>query len=346
LCPPNDGNGRGESEALALIERLLGSPPPPPGETWFGDDAAVLSVPGSPYRLLLATDSVVAGIDADLELTGLADLGWKALAVNLSDIAAMGGRPGRAVVSVVGLGASELEQLYEGLLEASSRYACPVVGGDLSSGSEVVVTVAVTGWSDGPPVLRSGARAGDRIWVSGPLGAAAAGLRLLRVARGEGTAPGTGTAPGRSAGKGASAGPGPQSRTTPAGPSSLVMAHARPAPAIREGIVAREAGATAMIDVSDGFAIDVLRLADASGTGLELDERSLPVAPGATLDEALGGGDDYVLIFTGPPGVEMAEAFAAAGLPEPRCIGSCTPGGSPRALSGRPLSAWGWQHHL
>ena len=124
------------------------------------------------------------------------------------------------------------------------------------------------------------------------------------------------------------------------------MAHARPAPAIGEGIAARDAGATAMIDVSDGFSIDMLRLADASGTGLELDKTLLPVAPGATLDEALGGGDDYVLIFTGPPGVEMGQAFAAAGLAEPYCVGTCTPAGSPRALSGEPLSPSGWQHHL
>ncbi len=150
---------------------------------WFGDDAAVVRPPGADRLLLLAADTVVEGLDADLELTSLADLGWKAMAVNLSDIAAMGGQPGHAIVSVVGLGPSGLDELYAGILEASACYSCPVVGGDLSAGDQLVVTVAVTGWVDGPPVLRSGARPGDRIWVTGPLGAAAAGLRRLREAK-------------------------------------------------------------------------------------------------------------------------------------------------------------------
>ncbi len=111
--------------------------------------------------LLLAADTVVAGIDADLSLTSLSDLGWKAMAVNLSDIAAMGGTPGHAVVSVVGLGPTDLERLYQGVLAAAAEYRCPVAGGDLSAGRQVVVSVAVTGSVDGPPVLRRGARPGD-----------------------------------------------------------------------------------------------------------------------------------------------------------------------------------------
>ena len=303
----------GERQALACLRRLM--PPPPPGEVWAGDDAAVVQLPASSGLLLLASDCLVVGLDADLRLTTLADLGWKAMAVNLSDIAAMGGRPLHAVVSVVGLNVQQLEELYSGLLSAASHYSCPVVGGDLSSGREGVVNVAVTGWVDGPPVLRSGARPGDAIWVTGLLGAAAAGLRLLRAQRQE-------------------------------APAELVLAHARPRAALAEGQVARRSGASAMIDVSDGLAADLKKLAESSGVGFDLDEERLPVAPGATLDEALGGGDDYVLVFTARPDKDMHAAFRATGLAPPYRVGSCTPELSQRTLGGRAFVAPGWEHPL
>jgi thiamine-monophosphate kinase len=281
--------------------------------------------------LLLATDTVVEGVDADLSLTTLADLGWKAMAINLSDIAAMGGTPGHALVSVVGLGPDDIDALYEGVLEAAATYRCPVVGGDLSAGKQPVVTVAVTGWVDGPPVLRSGARPGDTIWVSAPLGAAAAGLRLLRQA----------ATPGSPAG-------GERTKAE----SQLVRAHARPRPALAEGSTARLAGATAMIDVSDGLIADLSRMADLSAVGFELTE--VPVAPGATLEEALGGGDDYVLAFTmpgstgpeGPNGSSVPGVFTAVGLPAPYLVGRCLPDPSQRRLAGRTLVETGWEHAL
>ncbi len=286
--------------------------------------------PGQPV-LLLATDTVVGDLDADLSLTTLSDLGWKAMAVNLSDIAAMGGTPARAVVSVVGLGADDLEQLYEGIVAAANEYRCPVVGGDLSAGRQIVVTVAVTGTVDGPPVLRRGAHPGDGIWVTGPLGASAAGLRLLR-ARGPLPAPGT-PAPGTPA----PGGPDEQEKT-------LMAAHARPRPALAAGTVARRAGATAMIDVSDGLLADVAQLTDQSGLGFELED--VPAAAGATGEEALVGGDDYVLAFTLAPGASEAVrgAFAAAGLPGPWPIGRCVEGPSRRFLDGAPVQVRGWEH--
>src|SRR3954464_11952927 len=114
-------------------------PVAPPEEVWIGDDAAVLSSP--PGRLLFAADAVVAGVHADLSLVGLDDVGWKALSVNVSDIAAMGGRPLHAVVCVIAPRGTDIEKLYEGLGAAAMTYGCAVVGGDLSSGSELVVTV-------------------------------------------------------------------------------------------------------------------------------------------------------------------------------------------------------------
>jgi thiamine-monophosphate kinase len=290
---------------------------------WSGDDAAVVRVPvsspGQAPLLLLAADTLVAGIDADPSLTTLSDFGWKAMAVNLSDIAAMGGRPAHALVSVVGLGPDELEDLYEGIEEAAAEFGCAVVGGDLSAGSEVVVSVAVTGWLDGEPVLRSGARPGDRIWVTAPLGAAAAGLRILRQA-----------------------GPGPHAW----GPAdqALVSAHARPRPALAEGVVARLAGATAMIDVSDGLAADLDQLARQSGVGFEL--ASVPVAEGAEIEEALAGGDDYVLVLTAPGPAEVVKAFLAAGVPAPYMIGECVADPQLRRVAGKTLGVAGWEHSL
>ena len=337
--PQQEGN---ELEALARLAELL--PQGPEGEVWFGDDAAVVQVvapgarageglagelvagpagAGRSGRLLMAADSVVGGVDADLSVTSLADFGWKALAVNLSDIAAMGGAPAHALVSVVGLDAAQLQELYGGLLEASREYGCPVVGGDLSAGPAVVVSVAVTGWAIGEPVLRTGARAGDAIWATGPLGAAAAGLRLLQSSRDRG---------------------GGLSRRWGAEERALVGAHARPKPALAEGSVARRAGATAMIDVSDGLVADLGHLAQSSGVGYEL--ATVPVAPGATLAEALGGGDDYVLVFAAPPGSDIAGAFEAAGLRPPARLGTCVADRSVRLLGGAPLAAAGWEHQL
>jgi thiamine-monophosphate kinase len=265
--------------------------------------------------MLLAADTLVAGVDADFSLTSLADFGWKAMAANLSDIAAMGGRPAHALVSVVGLGPPGLGELYEGIVEAATRYQCPVVGGDLSAGETLVVSVTVTGRVEGRAVLRSGARPGDSIWVTGPLGAAAAGLRCLRAGR-----EGLGTAE-----------------------ASLVRAHARPLPALAEGAAARDAGATAMIDVSDGLVADLAALARSSGVGFELEE--VPVAPSATVEEALGGGDDFVLVFTLPAGAEPA-TFHAAGLPPPFRLGVCVPDPNCRRLGGADLPLTGWVHEL
>jgi thiamine-monophosphate kinase len=298
-------------------------PAAPEGEVWFGDDAAVVKAGPGPALVLLATDTVVAGVDADLTLTTLSDLGWKAMAVNLSDIAAMGGTPSQAVVSVVGLGPDDLESLYEGVLAAAGEYHCPVVGGDLSAGHEVVVSVAVTGFVDGLPVLRRGARPGDTMWVTGPLGASAAGLRVLKGRRLPGAQP-----------------------PWPAEEEALVAAHARPRPALAAGALARRAGATAMIDVSDGLLADLGHLASQSEVGFELAD--VPAAAGATREEALAGGDDYVLAFTiMPAGAErVGQAFTAAGLPAPRRIGECVPDPSRHLVDGATVQLRGWEHRF
>jgi thiamine-monophosphate kinase len=300
----------GEFAAIAGLARRLEGTSPPPGEVWIGDDAAVLRPPGGGV-LLFSVDSVVAGVHADLRLTGIDDLGWKALAAAVSDIAAMGGEAPRAVVSVAGSRAAavDLDALYEGLGASAKWHGCPVVGGDLVESPALVVTVAVTGWSDGPPVLRGGARPGDEVWLTRPVGASAAGLRLYRAGE-----------------------PG----------AALRRAHARPEAQLAAGRAARRAGATAMIDVSDGLSADLGHLADASGVGIGLD--TVPVADGATWEEALGGGEDFALAFCAPDGEAVLAAFEAAGESPPLPIGSCTPGAGELTLKGTPLARSGWQH--
>jgi thiamine-monophosphate kinase len=295
----------GEFAAISRIEQVLAWTSPP-GETWIGDDAAVVWMAGT--RMLLAADAVVAGIHADLNLTGLDDLGWKALAANVSDIAAMGGEVCHALVTVAGPPSTDLSSLFSGIAEAARHYGCPVVGGDLTNASVLVVTVAVTGRVDGHPVLRAGARPGDEIWVTAPLGSSAAGLRLLRAGA-DLNAP-------------------------------LSQAHARPQGRLKEGQAARRAGATAMIDISDGLSADLDHIASASKVGIALDR--VPIAGGATLEEALGGGEDYELIFTAPPGSTVRQEFAP--LRPPLLIGRCTVDRSERSLDGAPLPVRGWQH--
>ncbi|HET6965720.1 MAG TPA: thiamine-phosphate kinase [Acidimicrobiales bacterium] len=300
----------GEFASISAIQALL----PVPNQAvdiWIGDDAAAVELPAGGGCLLLAADTVVGGVHADLGLTGLDDLGWKAMVASLSDIAAMGGEPGHALVTVAAPPETDLPLLYRGIAAAARAFGCPVVGGDLTNAPEIVVTVAVTGYSGGRPVSRSGARPGDEVWVTGPLGAAAAGLRLL------------------------------SSRTaqTPAD-REAVTAHARPVPLLAAGRAALAAGATAMIDVSDGLSADLDHVVTASGVGLQLD--SVPVHPAATLEEALGGGEDFVLAFCAPESAGVEVAFAA--LDTPIRIGRCTADPAERTLGGEAFTPSGWEH--
>lgn len=296
----------GEFAVLARLAAALGPLAAP--EVGIGDDAAVVLVAGELW--LLAADAVVAGVHADLALTSLDDLGWKAVAVNVSDVAAMGGSPSHLLVTVAGPPETDLDLLYRGIAEAARRWGCPVVGGDLANAPSLVVSVAITGSLPGPPILRHGARAGDGIWVTGPLGLAAAGLRILKEM-----------------GKGAS--------------GAAPDAHRRPQPSVAAGLAARAAGASAMIDISDGLAADLGHLADASGVGLDLG--SVPIGEGATAAEAIGGGEDYVLAFTAADDVTVLSAFA--GLRPPVRIGTCLPDPGVRQILGRPFPPrGGWEH--
>jgi thiamine-monophosphate kinase len=307
-----------EDEVLESIRSMLGN-----GIEAFGlrDDAAVLYLPdGGP--LVASVDSVVEGIHVDLSICSPGDVGWKALMGALSDVAAVGATPLGALVALClpgGSGDGELALgVMAGVAEAATASGCPVVGGDVSEASALAVAVTVLGSlgpGGRPPVARSGAKPGDLVLLTGPCGASAAGLRLLR-------------APGGAAVDG----------------DGATRAYQRPVARIREGQLSRGAGAHAMIDVSDGLALDLHRLADASGVGFEL--TGVPVADGATADEALGGGEDYELVIAVDDAGHhaMAELFSDAGLRAPIPLGILTADPSTRTIGGRPLARLGWQH--
>jgi thiamine-monophosphate kinase len=246
---------------------------------WSGDDAAVVRA-----RPLAVTsiDTVVDGVHFSLATHTPADVGWKALATALSDIAAMGAEPGEAYVSLVLPGGFEggLE-LVAGMEELAGRHGATIAGGDVVSGPVLIVAVAVTGWAEREDGLvgRDGARPGDLVGVTGELGGSEAGRRLLE--RGERE------------------------------PSELVQRHLRPEPRLAEGKALAAAGARAMIDLSDGLATDAGHVAAASGVRLNIELARVPRAPGVSPEEAATGGDDYELLFAIPP-ERRAAAEAAA----------------------------------
>jgi thiamine-monophosphate kinase len=283
-----------------------------------GDDAAVVAAPDT--RFVVTTDLMVHGPDFRLAWSQPHDLGWKAAASNLADVAAMGAVPTALVVAVAAPAESPvalLEGLADGLRDACAALApgCGVVGGDLSVSDTLTIAVTAFGDLEGrAPVLRSGARVGDAVAVSGALGAAAAALRVLfsEAVDAEG-APDAARAVAL------------RDRT---------VAQFAPTPPIGDGRLAALAGATAMIDLSDGLAIDAGRVAAASGVAIDFESAAL----GADTALALGGGEDHSLLATFPPGAELAGAELPGGF---RRIGSVVAGSGIR-LDGVEHPVMGW----
>ncbi|MDQ3991213.1 MAG: thiamine-phosphate kinase [Actinomycetota bacterium] len=279
---------RTEDELIAAIRKVIAGDDPGVA-VGVGDDAAVVD-PGRNHTVLTA-DVLVEGVHFDLETMAPHDLGYKALVVNLSDVAAMGGSPRYALVSLVLPPAVEppwVMELYGGIREAADEHGTTVVGGDLSRGERVVVAVALAG-SVGKDraVVRSGARPGDVLAVTGTLGGAAGGLRLSQ-------APPHGVR-------------GPLASDWG---RALVAAYLRPAARVGEGETLAHAGATAMMDLSDGLALDLSRMCAESGVGARVRLHDVPVAPGLEplagelgiepVDLALHGGEDYELLVALP----------------------------------------------
>jgi thiamine-monophosphate kinase len=235
-----------------------------------GDDAAVVAFPDG--RVVATTDVLVEGVHFRRDWSSALDVGHKAAAANLADVAAMGGT---ATALLVGLAAppdlpvSWALGLADGLRDEAALVGAVVVGGDTVSSPHVVVSVTALGSLTGTPVTRAGARPGDQVVLAGRPGLSAAGLRLLQ--------------------QGCTVGP-------------LVAAHRRPCPPYQAGPALAAAGATAMCDVSDGLVRDQGHIATASGVGIELDSASL-ADPDVDLEDVLTGGEDHALVATlpGPP---------------------------------------------
>ncbi|MGZ4500853.1 MAG: thiamine-phosphate kinase [Nocardioidaceae bacterium] len=257
-----------------------------------GDDAAVLRAPKG--HVVVSTDLLVEGRHFRREWAGARDIGRRAAAQNLSDINAMGGRATALTVGLAlprDLPAQWVLDLADGIAEEAALVGASIVGGDLTAGSAVVIAVTVIGECTVAPVLRSGARAGDVLAIAGRQGWAAAGLAVL--------------------------GRGFRS------PRKLVEAHQRPEPPYDAGPAAAEAGATAMIDVSDGLLADTGHIAAASGVGIDIRTSVFEVpeplqAVGAALGTdpmrfILAGGDDHALVATYPADAALPDGWTVIG---------------------------------
>jgi thiamine-monophosphate kinase len=303
-----------------IIRRISGDLPQVPPEVLvaIGDDCAVLLLGGRTW--VAASDMLVFGH----HFKGWAapeDVGYKAVAVNVSDVAAMGGTPRFVLVSGGAADPGTTLRCMEGVLEACEEFGIYPLGGDTTRADCLTVDVAILGELAAPPVLRSGARPADSLAVTGELGASAAGL--LALSSGE------------------------------AGPQRLVRKHLRPEPRVAAGRAAASVGINAMIDLSDGLASDVRHICELSGVGCRVDLGRLPIA-GDTREfaKSLGrdpeilaasGGEDYELLMAAPESV--LKALAASVEVPVTVIGEVTEGGVVFERGGESVEGLaGWDH--
>lgn len=281
-----------------------------------GDDAALVTVPAG-HELVACVDTLVDGRHFPVG-SHADDIGWRALAVNLSDLAAMGARPAWATLALTLPEADEdwLEGFASGFAALASAHGVALVGGDTTRGPLTISVQLMGTVESGQALRRSNARPGDLVYVTGWPGDAAAGLALLQ---------------GRLQGSGANRG-------------ALEQKFRRPEPRVAFGQRLRGV-ASACIDVSDGLAADLGRLVAASGVGAVLRATELPLSRALyalageerAREFALGGGDDYELVFTVPPAARgaMIALAASAGAPACHCIGEIVAGRGVRVLAER-----------
>jgi len=320
-----------ERELVARIRRRLA-----PAPAWLlvgiGDDAAVVE-PERNRVEVLTVDAIVEGIHFDRSFVQPDAIGHRALAVNLSDLAAMGAAPRLALLSMAlpsTLTIDDFDAIAGGIAALAAQHGVHVAGGNLTrSPGPLMIDVTVTGTVKRRQALtRSGARPGDDLYVSGTLGAAAAGLDALREVASRKS----------------------QVASHESQVASVTTAYLRPEPRVRLGLMlARNRAASACIDLSDGLADGVHRIAEASGVGIVVDAGALPIDPAARawfeaqgedpIRRALSGGDDYELLFSVRPrtGRRLKEVERHGGAALTR-IGRCTDGGGVQLQCGSEMS--------
>ncbi len=301
--PSGAVNEAGEAELVELLAQIFGAGPLGPNQLGIGDDAAVMPAPRAP--IVWSIDAEVEGVHFQRSWLSLEQLGFKSTMAAASDLAAMAAQPLGVLSALIvpeGFSADELTALATGQAAASQQLGTKIYGGNLARGEQLSITTTVLGTAQRPTV-RSGAKPGDRLWVTGPLGLAAAGLQLL------------------------------QSSPQPPGTAECELALAAwRQPQARLAAGQRAAAiATAGIDISDGLALDIARLAKASGgehgsVRVVLDREALPTPELLRLAEHLGcsaselalhGGEDYALAVTTAPGRSL-EGFRQIGTCEAR----------------------------
>lgn len=290
----------------------------------IGDDCAVVRL-GGDKDWVAAADMLVEGRHFEASWASPGDVGFKAVAVNVSDVAAMGGTPRFVLASGGGTDPETTLGCMEGIFEACEEFGAYPLGGDTTSSPALTVNVTILGELSGPPVLRSGARSGDLLAVTGELGASAAGLLALM----------NGDVPERRVGR-------------------LVRKHLRPEPRVLAGRTAARLGASAMIDLSDGLASDVRHVSERSGVGCSVDLGLLPIADDVReYVSAMGrdpevlaatGGEDYELLISAPEGV--MQALAAESDVPVTVVGEVVPGDGVVFLRGGKTvgNLSGWDH--
>jgi thiamine-monophosphate kinase len=315
-----------------------------------GDDAAVLRAPDG--RVVATTDLLVEGRHFRRDWSGPFDIGCKAAAQNLADVAAMGASPTALLVGFAtpgDLAVAWAEDLARGIAEECRRAGAHVAGGDVSSADSVMIAITALGDLGGrEPVTRGGAHSGDRLAVAGRLGRSAAGLALLEAGLAGSGLAGSGLAGPEPSGAGRG-GPGRTEGEEPAeagGLAGLVASHRRPRPPYPAGPEAADLGATSMIDISDGLLADLNHVADASGVLIDVETARLPVDPAlpaaAKALEAdwlrwlLTGGEDHALAATFPPGTELPGHWTV--------IGTVRMGRGVTVDSRLPEGSGGWDH--
>jgi len=293
----------------------------------IGDDAAAWQ--GDTSIQLATVDSFIQGVHYPSGMASWPELGWKALAVNLSDIAAMGGIPRYALVSLALPPQTEVDDvtaLYTGMLKLAKKHSVAIVGGDISNAPMVIINVTVLGSSPKKQILtRASAKPGELVAVTGHLGAAAAGLEMLTKTL----------------------------KFEPKATARFKQAFFKPTPRIAEGQLLVEQGVKTAIDISDGLVADLNQICKASKVGARIDANRVPVEPmvkagfgDRALELALAGGEDYELLFTA-----KAEVIARIKKADPcpvTAIGEITAGQGVTVIDrrGKPLkmTGAGWEH--